>query len=188
LLRFARNDGAERVSPLLWRNVPDPRHMHGDVIKRVFQMYPLVRRRLRGNANARPPLLCGADWPRRKAAAAVRADIVDLARNAIGAEGAFVRADACLRRIRRKVPVAIFAVRPKLQRHGHLSVCGKTIVANPSCDSKGEYPSICATLRLQRQPCAFLQPVQYDRRAHMRHARMWHQHVVDDVRQALEIP
>ena len=43
------------------------------------------------------------------------------------------------------------------------------------------------TKSLQRQLRALLQPVEHDRRAHMRHALVRHQHVVDDVGQALEV-
>ena len=69
-----------------------------------------------------PPLGGGPDRPRHKAAAAVRADIVQLVVGAIRAERAFVGADPRFRCIRRQVLVAIFAVRPKLQRHDRLLV------------------------------------------------------------------
>src|SRR5882724_7154968 len=98
---------ALRESALLRRNAPDPRDMRGDVIERVFQMHALVRRRLLDDACARPPFLRGADRPRRKAAAAVWADIIDLGRDAVRAEGAFVGADPRVQRVRRKVLVAI---------------------------------------------------------------------------------
>ena len=69
------------------------------------------RPRGRGAIAGRP------DRPRHEAAAAVRADIVQLGLDAIGAEGALVAADARLGRCRRQVLVAIFAVGPKLERH-----------------------------------------------------------------------
>ena len=72
------------------------------------------------DAHARPPLVRGPDRPRHKAAAAVRADIVQLVLDAIRAERAFIGADPRVHRIRRQVLVAIFAVRPELQRHGRL--------------------------------------------------------------------
>src|SRR5258707_11348967 len=71
--------------------------------------------------HAGPPFLRRSDRPRRKAAAAVRADIVQLGLDAVGAERAFESADAGVRRVRRQVLVAIFAVRPELQRHGYLA-------------------------------------------------------------------
>ena len=102
---------------LLRRNIPYPRRMRRDIFDTEFQVHPLVRRRLLDDAHARPPLLRRPDRPRRKTAAAVRADIVKLGLDAIRAERAFIGADPRLRRIRRQVLVAIFAVRPKLQRH-----------------------------------------------------------------------
>ena len=48
--------------------------------------------------------------------------LASLCLDTIGAEGAFIAADARFRRIRRQVLVAIFAVRPKLQRHGGLAM------------------------------------------------------------------
>src|SRR5579863_1092750 len=69
---------------------------------------------------SRPPLPRGPDRPRCKSAAAVRAHIVKLALDAVRAERALVSADARLRRVSRKVLVAILAVRPELQRHDHV--------------------------------------------------------------------
>src|ERR1700677_3121671 len=40
-----------------------------------------------------------------------------MALDAIGAEGALEAADACFARVRRQVLVAIFAIRPKFERH-----------------------------------------------------------------------
>src|ERR1700677_2006814 len=37
--------------------------------------------------------------------------------DAVGAEGAFVTADARLKRSGRQIPIAIFAIRPKFERH-----------------------------------------------------------------------
>ena len=96
------------------------RRMRGNILDAVFQMHALVRRQLLGDAHAGPPLGRGPDRPRRKTAAAVRADIVQLVVDAIRAERAFVGTDPRVRRIRRQVLVAIFAVRPELQRHGRL--------------------------------------------------------------------
>ena len=73
----------------------------------------------------------GPDRPRRKTAAAVRADIVQFVLDAIRAERAFIGADPRFRRVRRQVLVAIFAVRPELQRHGRLvALSAKRIIAN----------------------------------------------------------
>src|SRR5579871_2172496 len=91
--------------------------MGRDVIERIFQVHPLVGGRMLCDAYARPPFLGRAYWPGYESAAAIRADIVEFLLGAIGAEGALVAANARLRRMRRQVLVAIFAVRPKLQRH-----------------------------------------------------------------------
>jgi hypothetical protein len=92
--------------------------MRRDVFKAVGQMHAFVRRRALPDRQSGTPFLRGPDRPRRKTAAAVRAYIVQLALDAVRTEGAFVAADARLRRMRRKILVAIFAVRSKLQRHG----------------------------------------------------------------------
>src|SRR6185437_10930107 len=113
--RVARNDGGG--SPLLRRNIPQPRAMRGDVVQRIFQMHALVGRHVLGDADARPPFPRGADRPRHEAATAVRTDVVQLVLRAIRAERALIGADPRIERAWRQVLVAIFAVRPKLQRH-----------------------------------------------------------------------
>src|SRR5271169_1868736 len=80
-------------------------------------MHPLRRSRLLLDRHPRPPFLRGPDRPRGKSAAAVRAHIAKLALDAVRTESALVTADARLRRIGRKVLVAIFAVWPELERH-----------------------------------------------------------------------
>src|SRR5713226_8171523 len=87
------------------------------VLDTVFQMHTLVRGHLLGDADPSPPLGRGPDRPRHKTAAAVRAYIVKFGLNAVRAERAFITAYPSLRRIRRQVLVAIFAVWLKLQRH-----------------------------------------------------------------------
>ena len=73
----------------------------------------------------------GPDRPRDKAAAAVRADIVQFGLDAVRAERALVAADARFRRVRRQILVAIFAVRPELQRHGRRVLIERNrIIAN----------------------------------------------------------
>src|SRR5919108_4360872 len=94
--------------------------MRGDILHTVLQMYPLVRWRMLHYAHARPSFDRGPDRPPLKAAAAVRADVVQLGLDAIRAERAFVGTDPRVRRIRRQVLVAIFAVRSELQCHGGL--------------------------------------------------------------------
>src|SRR5580692_6384145 len=80
-------------------------------------MHPLGRWRMFSDRHAGTPLLRGPDRPWGKTAAAVRADIVQSGLDAVRAERAFERTDARFRRVRRQVLVAIFAVRPELQRH-----------------------------------------------------------------------
>ncbi len=203
--------------------------MLSDVAKAVGQMHALVRRRPLSDRQSRPPFVRGPDRTRHKTAAAARAHIVQLVLDAIRAERALKGTDSRFRRVRRQVLVAIFAVRPKLQRHGCLSILirrGSSQIGrrkrmpyfpqfrpfprhsgmrhlaqarNPYSrswlwipGSRVTRPGMTKVLilprqLLQRQLCAFLQPVQHDRRAHMRHALMRHQHVVDDVGQALEV-
>ena len=92
--------------------------MPRDIFKAVFEMHAFVGRRMLGDTYAWPPFLRGADRPRDKSAAAVRAHIIELFDRAVRTERAFVAADASIRRMRRQILVAIFAVRPELQRHG----------------------------------------------------------------------
>ena len=80
-------------------------------------MHTLRRRRMFSHRHSGTPFLRRADRPGGKTATAVRADIVQLALDAVHAERAFERTDARFRRVRRQVLVAIFAVRPELQRH-----------------------------------------------------------------------
>ena len=94
--------------------------MLGDILKAKFEMDALVRRRVRLGANAGTPWCGRPDRPRGKAATAIGTHIVELVLGTVRTECAFVAADPRFRRTRRKIPVAIFAVRSKLQRHGHL--------------------------------------------------------------------
>ena len=105
-------------STILRRNIPDARRMRRDVFKAVGQMHALVRRWTLIDPQSRPPFLRGPDRPRHKTAAAVRAHIVQFVLDAVRAERALIAADARFRRMRRKILVAVFAVRPELQRHG----------------------------------------------------------------------
>ena len=74
-----------------------------------------------GKGNARSMRGCGPDRARREAAAAIRADILQMSFNAVRAEGAFIGADAGVRGVWWQITVAIFAVRTKLERHGTIS-------------------------------------------------------------------
>ena len=107
----------ETGSPLFRRNIPDARAMRGDIVESVFQMHALVRGQLFLGAHAGSPFPHRPYRPRGKSAAAVRTDIVEFALGAFSAKCAFVTADARFRCVGRKILVAIFAVRPKLQRH-----------------------------------------------------------------------
>ena len=63
------------------------------------------------------PIGLRPDWTRRKAAAAIRADVEQSGLDAVRTERAFIGADPRIRCVRRQVAVAIFAVRSELQRH-----------------------------------------------------------------------
>src|SRR4051794_39266549 len=70
------------------------------------------------------PFPRGPDRPRHKPAAAVRANIMQFVLDAVCTKRAFIAADARVRRMRRKILVAIFAIRSELQRHGVLVTSG----------------------------------------------------------------
>ena len=105
-------------------NIPYPRRMRGDVVVTKGQMDALARWRVLSDRHAGPPLLGWPDRTRDEAAAAVRAHIVQFVVDAVRAERALIAADARFCGVRRKVFVAIFAVRSKLQRHGRLVMSG----------------------------------------------------------------
>src|SRR5581483_1988971 len=91
--------------------------MRGDIVEGIFEMHALGRGRLLHDRHAHPPFPRGADRPCHKSPSAIRTDICKLALDAIGAERAFIAANASLLRGGRKVLIAILAVWPKLQRH-----------------------------------------------------------------------
>ena len=95
--------------------------MLGDIVKTELEMDAFARWRMCLGAYAGTPGCGRPDRPRSEAAAAVRAHIVELVLHTIRTEGALIAADARFRRTWREILVAIFAVRPKLQRHGRLS-------------------------------------------------------------------
>src|SRR3954469_19530664 len=95
--------------------------MRRDVLQAVFQMHPLVRRRLLRRAHAWSPLLRWPDRARRKTAAAVRADVGELRLHAVRTERAFIGANPRIGCVRQQVAVAIFAIRSKLEGHGSVS-------------------------------------------------------------------
>ena len=95
--------------------------MRGDIVGAKFQMHALARRWMRLGAYTGTPGCGRPNGARSETAAAVRADIVELVLHTIRTERALIAADARFRRSGREILVAIFAVRPKLQRHGHLS-------------------------------------------------------------------
>jgi hypothetical protein len=108
------------ASTILWRNIPNPLRMRSDIIVTEGQMNPLGRRRLLYGRYAGPPFGRRPDRPLHKTAAAVRAYIVELVLGAVRTEGALEAADSRFRCARRKVLVAVFAVRSQLQCHDRL--------------------------------------------------------------------
>ena len=130
-------------SPFLRCNIPDPGRMRRDVVVAEFEMHALLRRRLCLGTHARSPLFDWPDRPWRKTAAAVRADIAELVLGAVRAERALIAADPRFHCIRRQIPVAIFAVRSKLQRHGPFPrFAAGLIMAKPEPVANAEFPSI----------------------------------------------
>ena len=97
-------------------------------------MDALRRGRVLAHAYAGAALDRRADRPRREAAAAVRADVVQHRLDAMGAEGAFVAADAGLRRVRRQVLVAALAVGAELQHGAILTRQGGAVMRGGASD------------------------------------------------------
>src|SRR5215471_12701238 len=122
--------------------------MRGDVFDAVLQVYPLVRRCMLRDAHARPPFPRGPDRSRRKAAAAIRADVEQFRLDALRAERAFIGADPRIPCIRWQVTVAIFAVRSELQRHGETLAWGECIIADRVYGANATFPSISVSLDL----------------------------------------
>src|ERR1700738_353017 len=132
----SRNDEDQLSSRSLRRNVPQLRRMLSDIVKAVGQMHALGRWRVFFDRHAGPPLRRRPDRPRHETAAAIRAHIVELVLDAVRAERALVAADARFRRMRRKVLVAIFAVRPELQRHGRFVMSGQCGSSQIKCSMR----------------------------------------------------
>lgn len=156
---------------LLRCNVSNPRRVRRNIVETVFEVNALRRSRVLCERHPWPPFPCWPDRPRDKSAAAVRAHIAELVLDAVRTERAFIATDARLRRIGRKVLVAIFAVGPELQRHCSRPVefssevgissrvqarqnKGQTgrIIANRARHSNGEYPSISDRQRRMSGP------------------------------------
>lgn len=102
--------GLEASSALVRRDSLDPFRMCGDVVQGIGQAHPVSGGGPLGQREPWPPFVCGPDRPFLEPTAAVRADIVEVVGDAVRTEGAFVRADARVRRGRWKVAVAEFAV------------------------------------------------------------------------------
>ena len=100
---------------LAGRNRAQRLREHLDLFAGVRREAPPRARRVVDEAGSFAPRLSRADRPHLEAAAAIRADVVENGFDAGGAEGALVRADPRVRRIRREVGVAQLAVRAELQ-------------------------------------------------------------------------
>ncbi len=79
-------------------------------------------RRIVREADVLAPGLLRSDGPGLKTAAAVRADVVKHVLDAVGAEGALVRADPGIRSGRRQILVAQLAVWAKLEHGARLTI------------------------------------------------------------------
>jgi len=113
----ANADGSGLQSTAFGRDRRDLANECGDRLATVGETHAFCRGRPLGQRQSRPPLLRWPDRPRDEAATAIGADIAQMPLDAIGAEGAFVGADARFGGGRRQVLVAIFAIRPKFERH-----------------------------------------------------------------------
>src|SRR5258707_4330225 len=91
--------------------------MLGNIVEAVGEMHAFVRWRPFIDRQSRPPFLRRPDRPWDESATAVWAHIVEFVLDAVRTERALITADARVHRTRPEVLVAIFAVRPELQRH-----------------------------------------------------------------------
>src|SRR4051794_25837855 len=105
--------------PLFGRDVAHRRDERCQLHPVPLQVHALRGCRPLGEREPGAPLARWAYRPWHEAAAAVRADIVQHALDAVGAEGAFVGADPRVGRPRRQVLVAALAVGSEL-KHGPL--------------------------------------------------------------------
>src|SRR4051794_22817909 len=129
---------------LLGRDVAYRRDERRQLRPVPLQVHALGGRRPLGEREPGAPLAGRAYRPRHEAAAAVRADIVQHALDAVGAEGALVGADPRVGRPRRQVLVAVLAVGSEL-KHGPL-LSRKHGIVSPA---RGRDPS---RTRCWRQP------------------------------------
>src|SRR5215217_3689138 len=97
-------------------------------------MHALIGGRPLRNRQSRTPFLGRANGTWSKTPAAVRALIMEFVLGAIGTERALIAADPRMRGIGRKIPVAVFAVWPKLQRHDLSRVRGHDRKSAGGCD------------------------------------------------------
>src|SRR5260370_31950452 len=132
-----------------------------NIVEAVGEMHPLIRWRALLDRQSRPPFLRRTDRRRDKTAAAVRAHIVQPVLDAVRTERAFVTADARIHRSRRKILVAILAVRSELQRHGRLVMSGRCGSSQIGCQTQmpnlprfRPSPAKLSLQLLQRQPWA----------------------------------
>ena len=113
----ANADGSGLQSTAFGRNSHDLANEFSNRLAAVGEAHAFRRRRPLGQQQSRPPLLRWSNRPWGEAATAIGADIAQMPLDAIGAEGAFVAADARFGGGRQQVLVAIFAIRPKFERH-----------------------------------------------------------------------
>src|SRR3954451_10475366 len=113
--------------------------MRGNVLGSAPQVDSPLRRRAPLERYPRTPFRCRPDRAWHETAAAVRANILELALDAIRTERALIAANSGVHRIWRKIPIAKFAVGPELQRHGFASR-SRTIIANQVPDAMTNNP------------------------------------------------
>ena len=128
-------------SPLLRRNISQSRRMRGDLLDAEFQMHPLVRWQLLGDAHAGPPLGARPDRPRdktwgtRRAGCSLHSPRRTCTRKSRYALPLRVAEGPC-RNIRSSAGVAA----PWSSR----DVWTRRTIANQARDANGESPSISA--------------------------------------------
>src|SRR3982751_6251998 len=113
----SRTNQAAGWSAVLGRDVLDAVNMRGNLIPGVRHVHGLAGWWPLAHRESRPPFGGRTYRSRRKAAAAVRADIRQPCLHAVRAERALEGADTCFQRMRRQVAIATFTVGPEFECH-----------------------------------------------------------------------
>src|SRR5215831_6323174 len=109
--------GETNASAVLRRDPANALAQNCNLLEAVGQMDSCLRGSPIGDAQPATPLGRRTDGPRRKAAAAIGTDVVQLRLDALRTEGALEGTNASVRRIGRQVLVAKLAIGSELECH-----------------------------------------------------------------------